>query len=1381
MEYSLATPITIRDAADIQSRKHWSEILEPYDHQIRNLLTFCRRAPVALIADDVGLGKTISAGLILSELMARRKVRRALVLAPLILLPQWKEELRTKFQIESDSATGQRVELLARSNIPVAITTYDSARGRLQELKAGRFDMLILDEAHKLRNLYGGGKAPERAEQIAEALANREFRYVLMLTATPIQNRLWDLYSLVDCLTKAKGHRNPLGSPDEFVARFVADGKTSARQVVPGRKAELQRHVGEYMVRMRRADCRLAFPTRLVLTIPSPPTAAEQPLMGLVARLVKGRNALAQVSLAQAAFSSPQALAAQVRNMVAKGTIENDLRVLVESTVQSIALPGKLVRLRRLIEELRAKDPERWRVVVFTTRLETLEMIRATLVQDGIFVGTVHGGRAAANERSLRDFRADPPNVNVILSTDSGAEGINLQVANVVVNYDLPWNPMIVEQRIGRVQRLASSHKNVMVINLVTAGTIEERVVGRLIEKLELISSTIGDIESILESSRFGDEDGFDAQIRELVIRAFEGQDIEAALRKAQESIDEAKRTYAAEKEVVEETLGGLDAMHGAGPVLPKLTPVEPRMSVRDFTLEALTADGATVLPEHGPDLSGPSGRRLVQTGLLDGDATASDAQSNRPSQAPETSSLPAGERRFRVKQPGRTTELATFDPTDPDLRIAGDSPFSGATRVLYDRDQPAFERLVGHWSRRDSHALRDARAVTPEDCRDVIQEWLARNVDGATIRNVAIDQREDVFQGTVFVRAGASVAHDRYEKLVISKIEPPGRAPIDAELLATAPSLPGEVSIPSLIPAIEAALHSHVERDSDLASFCEFYDARRVEELTRAGSDVSRRAKVEEHFSPALTAEVVGASGALYSTARTTLTFNLGGEADYTASFLVIPRARAVLEAPPIERCAVTGRRVPASAIADCAASKKRVIRDLLQVSDASGALALPDHFETCPISGKRLLKSEFGTSDVSGKRVDRRLLVKSAVTDRWGLADELARCAFTGVQVLGDELEASQVSGKLGRADQSVRSAVSGKFGHRSEFLRCDVTGDWILPDEGTKSAVSNRVARNDLIVRSEKPPHRAGLPSEREHCAITGKTLLSDEVEISGVSGKKADRDLLLRSAESGRLALPNEIVTCAESGAQILPDEADTCAVTRNLVSKRLLKKSEMSGRLALKRLLVRCEDTGRHLLPSETATCDVSDRVVGTDQLERCMVTGKSVLKRLMVRDAIDNSWMLLDAAGRSELSGRRCHPDKLKTCTWTRRRLLPDEVATCAWTGLEVEKGLLEEGALRPLVEWTKAVPASSDEELAKTLRWMRTPPLDSARAAAARWNESGTVAAVRAELANFFGFNKRVAGFLATKKTDGPGLELLGKIVVGRLKDGQWSRIEAE
>lgn len=161
----------------------------------------------------------------MSELAARARVSKILIVCPKILGPQWKEELETKFGIESQIAIGKTLVDAEPDGVGAVITTYNSARMYLERIPEDRFQMLILDEAHKLRNLYGTQTAPQVALKFRQALEDRRFRYVLMLTATPIQNRLWDLYSLVDLLTVARGHPNPFGSQGLFARKFVEDHK----------------------------------------------------------------------------------------------------------------------------------------------------------------------------------------------------------------------------------------------------------------------------------------------------------------------------------------------------------------------------------------------------------------------------------------------------------------------------------------------------------------------------------------------------------------------------------------------------------------------------------------------------------------------------------------------------------------------------------------------------------------------------------------------------------------------------------------------------------------------------------------------------------------------------------------------------------------------------------------------------------------------------------------------------------------------------------------------------------------------------------------------------------------------------------------------------
>ena len=247
LEWDLEDPIVIEKREDLKSERRWRERLEPYHHQVTNLITFCRRLPVTLVADDVGLGKTISAGLVMSELIARSRISKVLVVCPKLLGPQWKEELESKFDIPAEVAVGRDLLESEPEDVGAIITTYNSARLYLEQIPADRFQMVVLDEAHKLRNLYGVETPPQVAKKFRAALEARRFRFVLMLTATPIHNRLWDLYSLVDLLTVARGHENPFGSPNAFARKYIADNRENARHLKPEAKDEFRSIVYGYM------------------------------------------------------------------------------------------------------------------------------------------------------------------------------------------------------------------------------------------------------------------------------------------------------------------------------------------------------------------------------------------------------------------------------------------------------------------------------------------------------------------------------------------------------------------------------------------------------------------------------------------------------------------------------------------------------------------------------------------------------------------------------------------------------------------------------------------------------------------------------------------------------------------------------------------------------------------------------------------------------------------------------------------------------------------------------------------------------------------------------------------------------------------------------
>ena len=164
------------------------------------------------------------------------------------------------------------------------------------------------------------------------------FRFVLMLTATPIHNRLWDLYSLVDLLTVARGHQNPFGTPGMFARKYIADDRNVARHLRSEAIEDFRVIVYGYMSRVRRGDAKLHFPDRIVKRHQVDPTPAELELIKTIAEPIQSLNRLAQISILKALASSPDALNAQLKNMARNGTIPPDLSPSVNAIVRRCRL-----------------------------------------------------------------------------------------------------------------------------------------------------------------------------------------------------------------------------------------------------------------------------------------------------------------------------------------------------------------------------------------------------------------------------------------------------------------------------------------------------------------------------------------------------------------------------------------------------------------------------------------------------------------------------------------------------------------------------------------------------------------------------------------------------------------------------------------------------------------------------------------------------------------------------------------------------------------------------------------------------------------------------------------------------------------------------------
>ncbi len=1090
LEWNVAEPIVIGSRDDLRSEQHWKGLVEPYHHQVTNLMTFCRRLPVTLLADDVGLGKTISAGLIASELIARSRLSKLLVVCPKLLGPQWQEELDAKFGLKSKVVTGGDLIHAEPEEPGAIITTYQSARMYLEKIPVDRFQMLVLDEAHKLRNLYGTDQPPQVALCFRDAFQERRFRFVLMLTATPIHNRLWDLYSLVELLTVARGHENPFGSEGLFARRFIADGRDKARQIKPEAREEFRSIVYGYMSRVRRQDANLYFPEREVLLRRVVPTGAELELIEVLKEHIEHLNILAQISILQALTSSPHALMAQLNNMAKNETVPQELAFEVRRIVTGMGTSAKLVGLGLLIDTLSQEDPLRWRLVVFTGRIETQTTIQLFLEERGLNVGVINGSTGPRNQETLERFRDNTPDLHVIVSTEAGSEGVNLQVANVLVNFDLPWNPMIVEQRIGRIQRLASDHAKVAIFNIILGGTFEEYIVGRLMEKLQLAAHAIGDIESLLEASGVGDDEGgakgFEEQVRKLVLAALTGKDYELAMRQAESSIEAAKSELEREEENINQLLGGMDGAEYAGPQAPNLTAPNRSMELGEFATSALRHLGAELEPRgDGLYMCRDEGKsRLIQIG--------------------------------RTPQPHKDA-------------------------MLYSPDSPAFLTLVDKIVRTGIHRVRDRDLSGRNSAETLAFDWVKSF--GGQNANATPSSTCICFEGSAIVRARLTVAHDSYERLVEVSCSP-GVHQHESKNLSL--SLPKLIEDAESVGIKTSALMEAVMQNPDVAEFRRFYLERREMETEAASADAQKRQKLEDDFTPRVEARIVALDGDVFRRIVLRVDYDLGQGSKYESELTVSPHDHTITDSPALELCALSSRMVPADCLSECEVSGTTTMRHLLSRSEISGRYGLPGNTLVCSLSGKRVLADEAERSAVSGSFVSSDLLLTSEISNLRAEPEHCGKCAFTQAVGLNSELATSEVSGKTYRADQKETSVVSGQSGHTTEFVKCNETRQPILSTEAEQCEVTGVLVRPGILEECTNT-HKRALPSELGRCLASGKRVLRSRLVTSSISERQVLDELAVASLH-GEFCCPDEAIQCTWTGRVSHPMDVVTCELT-----------------------------------------------------------------------------------------------------------------------------------------------------------------------------------------------------------------------------------------
>jgi SNF2 family DNA or RNA helicase len=478
------THTTIPEFEGLQAPKHLSG-LTPLPHQLEVAKQVVENMNgKAILADEVGLGKTIEAGLILKEYMIRGLVKKVLILVPASLVTQWAIELNSKFFIP---AVTQRKSYVWES-CDVVVSSIDTAKREPHReiIYKQDYDLVIIDEAHKLKN---------NKTKNYEFVQNLKKKFCLLLTATPIQNRVSEIFNLVSLLKP--GH---LGTESAFYEKYKKDSRSLDDD------EHLKTLVNKVMIRNRRADTGIEWTKRKVETCALEFTKEERELYEAVSNLRSdgewgsiNTSQFSVMTLQREACSSREAVYFTLKNMLERKEepseqFKEQIQFLV-SKVEAVKQNSKAEKALELIKQINDK------VIIFTEYRATQMYLQWYLKQHGISSVPFRGGF----KRGKKDWMKElfQKNVQVLIATEAGGEGINLQFCNHIINFDLPWNPMRLEQRIGRIHRLGQE-KDVMIYNFATKNTVEEHILKLLYEKINLFEKVIGDLDEILTRLDFG-------------------------------------------------------------------------------------------------------------------------------------------------------------------------------------------------------------------------------------------------------------------------------------------------------------------------------------------------------------------------------------------------------------------------------------------------------------------------------------------------------------------------------------------------------------------------------------------------------------------------------------------------------------------------------------------------------------------------------------------------------------------------------------------------------------------------------------------------------------------------------------------------------------
>lgn len=541
-----------------------------YIHQINNALKFLNDMNGRiLIADEVGLGKTIEAAIILKELIVREDIKKILILCPSSLTTQWEGELLEKFGLQFEINRSVH----HWSNYDKIIASIDTAKRtkHIQEIAAIKWDLLIIDEAHRLKNSATIGY---------KALQNIKANNKIFLTATPIQNNLMELFNIIDLLDKGY-----FGTSADFRRTFIADDK--------GHRLANKERFGEQikgiMVRNTRKQSGLEFTKRNVYTVSIDQTPEEKEFEEIALNFIreryteikdfsdeklneyakdldkskeddilskkptenkniKGVGTLQLMILARMLTSCKYAFSLSFDRYVKKNISDPVRKLEAEKILKLREQFDENKKMHKIVDLIKKINDK---TIVFTQFIATQSTLTSELEGAGFKVEQINGSMNSEEKkhaiRKLKNGQSD-----MLISTESGSEGLNLQFCHNLINYDLPWNPMRVEQRIGRIHRIGQEY-DVSIYNICVKGTIEEYILQKLYLKIDLFKLAIGDIADIV--SEVIEEDSFEKSIFDILMKGKTKIDWRKKLDELMEKVKKSKEFKQSIKEFDSQTL----------------------------------------------------------------------------------------------------------------------------------------------------------------------------------------------------------------------------------------------------------------------------------------------------------------------------------------------------------------------------------------------------------------------------------------------------------------------------------------------------------------------------------------------------------------------------------------------------------------------------------------------------------------------------------------------------------------------------------------------------------------------------------------------------------------------------------------------------------